>query len=117
VEYKVGVRREWEHEALQLCAQAMCLEEMLGCAVPAGAIYYCASRARREVEFTEEQRAQVERATAAIREMLERSLVPPAIHDARCAKCSLLESCLPGVVVRPGRLRAYRAQVFAVEEA
>lgn len=116
VEYKVGTRREWEHEAIQLCAQVVCLEEMLGIPVPAGAIYYIASRTRREVECTAELRAEVERATALVREMLQRSALPSAPNDARCKKCSLLESCLPSVVVRPGWLRMYAAQLFTVEE-
>lgn len=116
VEYKVGTQRDWEHEVLQLCAQAMCLEEMLGTPVPAGAIYYIASRTRREVTFSDEMRVEVEQATRAVRGMLEDARLPPAIHDRRCEKCSLLESCLPSVVVRPGRLRAYRAQLFSIDE-
>ncbi len=117
VEYKVGEMREWEHETLQLCAQAMCLAEMLECEAPRGAIYYCASRKRREIVFTPELRAEVEQATRAIRTMLVQLSAPPAVHDRRCTKCSLVESCLPAVVVRPGRLRAYRAQLFSIEES
>lgn len=116
VEYKVGKQREWEHEAIQLCAQALCLEEMLGEAVPAGAVYYCASRTRREVVFDAELRARVEAVAVATRELLRGSTLPTAPNDARCPKCSLLESCLPGVVVRPGRLRWYKSTLFAQTE-
>ena len=112
VEYKVGKRREWPYEAIQVCAQGMCLEEMLGVPVPAGAIYYISSRARREVLFDTSLRAAVERITGEIREMLRVGILPAAVNDARCDKCSLLDSCLPAVVVRPGRLSAYRAQLF-----
>lgn len=112
VEYKVGRRREWVYEAIQVCAQALCLEEMLGCTVPAGAIYYVASRARREVTFDIELREAVERTAQAVRDMLLASILPPAVDDQRCPKCSLLESCLPSVVVRPRRLQWYRSQLF-----
>jgi CRISPR-associated exonuclease Cas4 len=113
VEYKVGKQREWEHEAIQLCAQALCLEEMLGVPVPAGAIYYCTSRTRREITFDAALREHVEAVASATRQLLQGSALPAAPNDTRCKKCSLLDSCLPDVVVRPGRLRWYKAKVFA----
>src|SRR5207245_1289984 len=66
VEYKLGKRREWEYEAIQVCAQAICLEEMLGVPVPCGAIYYCSSRTRREVIFDAFLRTTVEKAAEAV---------------------------------------------------
>ena len=69
VEYKHGPHREHEHDDLQLCAQAMCLEEMTGQPVPRGAIYHHSSRKRREVECTPELRARVAQSTQAIRAM------------------------------------------------
>src|SRR2546421_3117248 len=60
VEYKLGKRREWQYEAIQLGAQALCLEEMSGLAVPQGAIYYCSSRIRREIFFDAHLRETVE---------------------------------------------------------
>lgn len=113
VEYKVGKQREWEHEVIQLCAQALCLEEMFGEPVPAGAVYYCASRTRREITFDVALKSQVEVVAVATRQLLRGTTLPVAANDTRCKKCSLLESCLPDVVVRPGRLRWYRAMVFA----
>lgn len=113
VEYKVGRRRQWGHEALQLCAQALCLEEMMGEPVPAGAIYYRASRRRREVLLDEQLRRAVADAVQAIREMLRRSDLPPPVNDARCRHCSLLESCMPEVVEDRQRLRVLRAALFS----
>lgn len=113
VEYKVGRRREWRYEAIQVCAQGMCLEDMLGRPVPAGAIYYVGSRVRRPVEFTPELRHMVEEAVAGVRTMLREGRLPEAPNDQRCEKCSLLDSCLPAVVVRPGRLKACARQLFA----
>ncbi len=117
VEYKLGKKREWEHEAVQLCAQALCLEEMLGAPVPAGAIYYCTSRLRREIVFDADLRAQVEALTVATREMLALGALPPAVNDRRCEKCSLNESCMPAVLARPGRWHSFAAEIFRTDDA
>ncbi len=112
VEYKLGKRREWRYEALQVCAQGMCLEEMFGLPVKSGAIYYCSTRNRREVLFDEALRADVEEATAAVRTILRGGMLPPAPNDQRCDKCSLLESCLPGAIARSHWLERYEAELF-----
>jgi len=98
VEYKHGPHREQEHDDLQLCAQALCLEEMTGKTVPGGAIYHHSSRKRREVEFTPELRLRVVQATQAVRAMLASKQLPPPVNDRRCTHCSLKESCMPEVV-------------------
>lgn len=112
VEYKVGERRSWVHEAIQLCAQALCLEEMLGLAVPAGAVYYRGSRRRREVAVDDSLRARTTTAIAEVRAMLGSSRLPPAVNDPRCPNCSLIESCLPGIVSNAHRVGALRAQLY-----
>lgn len=112
VEYKLGKRRQWRFEAIQVCAQAMCLEEMLGVSVPTGAIYYVSSRERRDVLFDESLRRAVEDTTLGIRAMLCAERLPSAPNDQRCVKCSLLDSCLPNAIGSPGRLRYERAQLF-----
>lgn len=98
VEYKHGPHREQEHDDLQLCAQALCLEEMTGRSVPRGAIYHHSSRKRREVEFTPELRSLVIQTIQAIRTMLVNKQLPPPVNDRRCTHCSLRESCMPEVV-------------------
>lgn len=117
VEYKSGKRRDWGHEALQLCAQAICLEEMLGLPVPGGAIYYHASRRRREVVFTDEERAAVATATAEIRAMLQGDRLPFAPDDTRCPNCSLHDACLPGLAAHPARIRGSYAELFRPHDA
>jgi CRISPR-associated exonuclease Cas4 len=112
VEYKLGTRRTWAHEAVQLCAQAICLEEMLGVPVPAGAIWYHASRKRREVACEAELRTTVERITTEARAMLQGSTLPHAPNDSRCPKCSLFEACLPELTAHPARLRGIMAELF-----
>lgn len=98
VEYKHGPRRAALHDDVQLCAQAMCLEEMLNCSVPKGAIFHYSSRRRREVIFTPELRARVVTITEAVRTLLKSGRLPSPPNDDRCRHCSLLDSCLPGPV-------------------
>ncbi len=115
VEYKLGKQRKWQYEAIQVCAQALCLEEMTGYSVPRGAIYYCSSRTRREVEFDTQLRETVAHIAEAVRAMLKNMTLPPAVNDQRCEKCSLIESCLPAIIAKPGRWQSYRASLFTIE--
>jgi CRISPR-associated exonuclease Cas4 len=99
VEYKSGHQRTWTHEAIQLCAQALCLEEMLGVIVPVGAIAYRGSGTRRELSFGQELRQTVADTAQAIRVMLASGTLPQPIHDRRCRRCSLQDTCLPMIAV------------------
>lgn len=112
VEYKHGPRREREHDDLQLCAQALCLEEMTGKGVPCGAIYHHSSRRRREVAFTPDLRRRVKDVVEAIRRMLATTTLPEPVNDARCDKCSLRESCLPAVIGERARAAAVVKHLF-----
>ncbi|MCC6314059.1 MAG: CRISPR-associated protein Cas4 [Thermomicrobiales bacterium] len=112
VEYKSGARREWRHEALQLCAQALCLEEMTGQPAPEGAIWHHATRRRRPIVFDDAQRAEVERATAAVRAMVAGDRLPPAVDDPRCRHCSLHDACLPEIAAHPARVRGFLGELF-----
>ena len=116
VETKSGssARRDWRHEALQLCAQAVCLEEMLGVDVPAGAIYSASDRKRTTIAFDPELRTAVEQSTAAIREMIRAQRLPGAVNDSRCKKCSLLETCAPAISARPIRIERLHDDLFDV---
>lgn len=98
VEYKHGSKRESAHDELQLCAQAMCLEEMFCSEIPCGAVYSSSSHARREVEFTPLLREKTLEAAQAVREMFAANVVPPPVNDARCPNCSLVTACMPSGV-------------------
>jgi CRISPR-associated exonuclease Cas4 len=111
VEYKVG-RHHGQHAALQLCAQALCLEEMLGQPVPRGAVYYHETRNRHEVVFDEALRRTTEATVQAVRAMLQEQTLPPAPNDAHCPSCSLLEVCLPSVIAEHHRLRGLQGALF-----
>lgn len=117
VEYKHGPRREHNHDDLQLCAQAMCLEEMTGKSVPRGAIYHHGSRRRREVIFDEALRSHVAESVTAIRAMLSARVLPPPVNDKRCERCSLRESCMPSVVDERGRVKRLLNGLFSIAEA
>ncbi len=103
VEYKSGPRRRKRHDDLQLCAQAMCLEEMFGREVPRGAIYHHASHRRREVCFDEGLRSSTEKTIRAVRQLLVTATVPPPVADARCPKCSLFDACMPFALAGMGK--------------
>lgn len=111
VEYKVG-RRRGVHADLQLCAQALCLEEMLERPVTVGAIYYHAERRRHEVSLDSSLRSQTVAAIEAVRTMLQQQQLPTAPNDARCRECSLLDACLPSVVADTPHLRGLQGSLF-----
>ena len=112
VEYKHGPRRQKEHDDLQLCAQALCLEEMTGQTVPEGAIFHHSSRRRRVVQFTPALREKVAQTVAAIRHMAAAPTLPPAVNDARCTHCSLQDACLPSVLAAKTHQRGVQATLF-----
>lgn len=95
VEYKRGKPGVTHGDALQLCGQAMCLEEMLCCTIPAGAVYYGETRHREPVAFTEELREEVRTALAEMHQYAQRGYTPKVKPRKGCGACSLKEQCLP----------------------
>ena len=78
VDFKRGKKRRWDNDEVQLCAQAMCLEEMLNVSVPKGAIFHIKSQHRREVIFDEHLRQQTITAAARLHEIVRTGITPPA---------------------------------------
>lgn len=102
IEYKRGRPKAHRADEAQLCAQALCLEEMLGVAVPEGALFYGVKRRRTVVPFDEELRSLTERLAVDTRRMLAARKTPAAEYDRRkCSACSLIDACQPR---RPGKL-------------
>ncbi len=112
VEYKSGRKRKGTPESLQLCAQAICLEEMLGVPVPRGALFWYGSRERREVTFSPELRRRVEETAQAVHEMLATKRIPPPANDDRCDDCSLRDACLPTAASQPERSKSLMSALF-----
>ena len=116
VEYKHGKKREKLHDDLQLAAQAVCLEEMTGKAVPKGAIYHHSSRRRREVAITPALRTKLEETVAAVRAMLSSGKLPAPVNDARCRECSLADICQPQALAGKSRQHEVAASLYEVSE-
>lgn len=116
VEYKHGPKRRWLNDDLQLAAQAICLEEMLGRSVLRGAIYHASSRRRREIEVTPELRRLVEDTVVAIRDLLGSGVLPPPVNDRRCRECSLKEICQPEALAEQARLAKLREKLLRPEQ-
>ena len=105
VEYKRGRVSRWDNDRVQLCAQALCLEEMFGIAVPEGMIFHAKSQKRTTVAFDAELRRVTEEAVGQLRALLRESEIstlkseiprlPPAVLKPQCDGCSLHEVCLP----------------------
>lgn len=105
VEYKKGPARRWANDHVQLCAQALCLEEMLGLAIASGLIFHAASALRTTVEFDAALRALTRATLGALRVTLAQPAAPPAVLKPQCDGCSLRPVCLPeAALLRAARL-------------
>ncbi|NBD10522.1 CRISPR-associated protein Cas4 [Corallococcus silvisoli] len=116
VEYKRGRVKSERADRVQLCAQALCLEEMHGVSVPEGALFYGASHRRVGVVFDVALREATESAARRLATLILERRVPRAVYDARCAPCSLKPRCLPESVSDPGRAVRHLARMLKVEE-
>lgn len=114
VEYKAGSRKVRVADSVQLCAQALCLEEMLSRPVLKGAIFHYGSRRRREVLLDAGLRSVTLAAIEGVRSMLAAGRLPPPVNDLRCEDCSLIETCMPGTVQQLGAGK--QANPFEVQE-
>ncbi|MGH8070595.1 MAG: CRISPR-associated endonuclease Cas4g/Cas1g [Candidatus Entotheonellia bacterium] len=95
VEYKTGTADEGLYERVQLCLQAMCLEETLGCTIPYGYLYYAGSRKRVCIDFDEILREKTIECVTEARQLMESPTRPEPVNDWRCPGCSLLPICMP----------------------
>ena len=95
VEYKRGAPKENNADELQLCAQAVCLEEMFRTDIPEGYLYYGESRRRSLVEFSPALRDELRRITAEMHELFRRGYTPKVKPSKKCKACSLEELCVP----------------------
>ena len=116
VEFKHGAKRQKMHDDIQLAAQAMCLEDMLGRATPKGAIFHASGHRRREVVVTSELRQLVIETADAIRAMLASGKLPPPVNDARCRECSLKDICQPEALAGQNKQRQQRQSLFNPED-
>lgn len=95
VEYKYGQPKEDDRDMVQLCAQALCLEEMLGVSIETGSLFYGRTRRRQTVEFDDPLRRRVTDLAGRMHEMFQKGITPPPKYTPACNSCSLVEICLP----------------------
>jgi CRISPR-associated exonuclease Cas4 len=97
VEYKRGKPKTDRCDEIQLCAQALCLEEMLGVYIAEGALYYGTPRRRNLVMFDSTLREQTITAAEKLHLLIRSGKTPPAVYQKKCDNCSLIEICLPKI--------------------
>lgn len=103
VEYKRGHRGEFDNDELQVCAQALCLEEMTGQPVTLGYLYYARSHQRQPVEISADLRQRTIEAIEAVTRLLDTGAMPLAVYSPRCQGCSLYSQCLPKAAAKVAR--------------
>lgn len=121
IEYKRGKQGSHTHaDELQLCAQAMCLEEMLCCEIKEGALYYGEVRRRQQVEFTEEMRCEVKACVKEMHDLYQKGYTP-RVNQTKlkqskvCRSCSLMDVCIPGLRKKQSVTEYIRAHLGEME--
>ncbi len=107
VEHKRGRPKSDQSDSVQLCAQAMCLEEVLGVPVRRGALFYARTKRRQEIEFDRPLRTLVISAAKRLHEIVDQGLTPGASREPKCESCSLLPVCLPRDEKAPRSVSSY----------
>lgn len=111
VEYKRGKPKPSDWDEIQLCAQALCLEEMTGKSVTQGALWYHQTRHRHSVQFSTQLREHTLIVISQVRDMLESGITPKARYDKHCKACSLFDLCQPQLLMRDQSL-SYQQRLF-----
>ena len=117
IEYKRGALRREEGYEIQLCAQALCLEEMLNVGIPSGAIYYGKTKRRLDIAFNEKLRRETEVAVVRLHELLSGNATPRAVRGPKCERCSLLNLCLPKAASGHRDVHGYMARAVSNVES
>ena len=107
VEYKRGKPKQHDADKIQLCAQAICLEEMLSLHIPSGALFYGQTKRRLDVDFDSALRENTLRAAEGVHDLFRNGITPPPDPGPKCKLCSLKEECLPDLIVKDGSATTY----------
>jgi CRISPR-associated exonuclease Cas4 len=111
VEYKRGKAKKENWDRVQLCAQAICLEEMVGLVIPCGALFYGKTRRRQEVKFDGNLRAETVDTARRLHDLVASDRTPEPVYTARCENCSFLSTCLPKTMGRQKSAMAYLQKI------
>lgn len=112
VEYKHGKPKLNHCDEIQLCAQALCLEEMLSVTISAGAVFYGRPHRRFEVAFNNELRTETEKLTKRLHKLTNEGKIPHGKYEKKCRSCSLLEFCMPKVTVQHKSVARYLNKIL-----
>jgi len=112
VEYKRGKPKKDNCDKVQLCAQALCLEEMLNVEVPCGALFYGKKRRRTDVTFDSALRQQTEDTAMRLHELIALGRTPKPVYMKKCDSCSLMKICLPKTIERKRSVKRYLSGVI-----
>lgn len=107
VEYKRGRPKGDDSDRVQLCAQAMCLEEMLNVPVPKGALFYGKKQRRLEVALDALLRRKTTEMAMALHELFESTVTPSPVYSRRCERCSFIDLCLPRAMGKKRTVQSY----------
>jgi CRISPR-associated exonuclease Cas4 len=115
VEYKRGKPKIDICDEVQICAQAMCLEEMLKTNIESGFIFYGRPRRRQQVDFTDILRRQTEQFVEELHRLTVEGVTPKAKYEKKCKNCSLLEMCMPEVTGIEKDIEHYLSKAKTIE--
>lgn len=107
VEYKRGKPKADGSDKIQLCAQTLCLEEMLNIKIPCGAIFYGKTRHRFDIQFDEALRNKTKEAAKQLHIFIEAGSTPPPVYTPKCKSCSFIDVCLPKTIGRKFSVKKY----------
>jgi len=107
VEYKRGKPKKDNVDKVQLCAQALCLEEMLGVEVPSGALFYGKTRHRQDVDFDADLRSETEDTARRFHWLFESGHTPKPVYEKKCDSCSMMNLCLPKTIEKDKSIERY----------
>jgi CRISPR-associated exonuclease Cas4 len=113
VEYKRGKPKADDCDKVQLCAQAICLEEMLSVAIPAGALFYGQTWHRLDVVFDESLRRETEETARRAHALIASGRTPPPAYEKRCESCSLMADCLPKTIQKRRSVKSYLTRILS----
>ncbi|MBN1828677.1 MAG: CRISPR-associated protein Cas4 [Deltaproteobacteria bacterium] len=112
VEYKRGKLKHEKSYEIQLCGQALCLEEMMNVQTPVGAIFYGKSMRRHDVTFSAELRQETEMAARRMHDLIVSGRTPPPVYEKRCESCSLIADCLPKTIQKRCSVKNYLTRIL-----
>jgi CRISPR-associated exonuclease Cas4 len=107
VEYKRGKPKPDDCDRIQLCAQALCLEEMMEVEIPSGAIFYGKTRHRQDVLFDNKLRKETEETAERVHGLINSGITPKPVYKSKCKSCSLYETCLPKTIEKTRSVQKY----------